>query len=294
MREAETRFQEGLTLYSQGSINEARVKLVQAYAVLGRTNILWNLAVAEFYSSRFLESVRHMRTFVRATDAEPNDVALAKKQFLPQLEKQTGRVEIHAPRGSTIAVDGDEFGPAPLEDAVDVLPGRHMVLARTPSGNATVAVTVHAGQTVPANVGDANDATVRPANTASESSSDKPEGSSTARNVTVIALGAGAAVAAGVGLVFALSSNGHSDDADELKTKLRASGGDSACGAGATNPDCTAFRDANDARDSDMGIATGFFIGAGVLAVGAGLTYLLWPSGGSKVSAQSSKLTFHF
>ena len=106
MIEAETRFQEGIDLYEKGSINEARVKLVQAYAVLGRPNILWNLAVAEFYSSRTLDSIRHMRKLVKAPDAEPRDVKVARETFIPQLEKVTGRITVVAPKGLSVTVDG--------------------------------------------------------------------------------------------------------------------------------------------------------------------------------------------
>lgn len=282
MREAETRFEEGLALYGKGSINEARVKLVQAYAVLGRTNILWNLAVAEFYSSRFLESVRHMRAFVRSPDADPADVATAKKQFLPQLEKQTGRIALTAPKSSLIAVDGDEMGPAPLAEPVDVVPGRHLILARTGSGDQTTSVTVNAGQTLYATIG-APEPTAAAArgsepipisNGGGEpaSSSEKP---SNTRTVASLALGGAAVIAAGLGTFFIISAGGHDDDAKDAQTKI---GPDPRACTNNANPECSRLVEANDAHDQAQGLAGGMFIGAGVLAVAAVLTYVLWPN----------------
>jgi PEGA domain-containing protein len=270
MKEAEKRFEEGLALYAQGNINEARVKLVQAYAVLGRTSILWNLAVAEFYSNRTLESLRHMRQFTKARDADPNDIALAKKQFIPALEKQTGRVVVTAPKGSTIAVDGQDVGAAPLDAPIDVLPGRHTLVARGASGDATVAIDVTAGQTVPAKLG--NDAASAP------SGERAAERAPMAKTVTVIGLGAGALVAAGVGTALLVSSSSSDDDAKAIANQF---GNDPTACTGSTNPDCARLREANDARDRDAALGTGFFIGAGALAIGAGLAFFLWPGASS-------------
>jgi hypothetical protein len=280
MTEAESRFREGLELYGKGSINEARVKLVQAYAVLGRTNILWNLAVAEFYSSRLLDAIRHMRQFVKAPDAAPDDVKLAKEQFIPAIEKQTGRVAITASRGTSISVDGEELGLAPLADAIDVLPGKHVVVGKGQSGTVAVEVEVRSGQLIPAKL--ANEVTAPPSGpppgTALPYEDQHPleperEPSST-RLITTIVIGSGALVAAGIGVAFLALASSNGSDADSIANSL---GNDRSACAGVSSSDCTSLREANDARNRDNNLATGFLIGAGVLAVGAAATYFFWP-----------------
>lgn len=287
MTEAETRFGEGLELYGRGAINEARVKLVQAYAVLGRTNILWNLAVAEFYSSRLLDSIRHMRQFVKAPDAAPGDVKLATERFIPAIEKQTGRVAITAARGTSLSVDGEDLGLAPLGDAVDVLPGKHMVVGRGQTGTVAIEVEVRSGQTIPATV--PNDK-ASPAATLTNDKASPGDGaqartpngqeeapvaeSSSARNATTIVVGAGAVVAVGLGVTFLALASSNTSDAASIARSL---GNDPSACSGSGSSDCTRLRDANDAHNHDVGLATGFFVGAGALAIGAAATYFLWP-----------------
>lgn len=276
MTEAETRFGEGLELYGRGAINEARVKLVQAYAVLGRTNILWNLAVAEFYSSRLLDSIRHMRQFVKAPDAAPGDVKLATERFIPAIEKQTGRVAITAARGTSLSVDGEDLGLAPLGDAVDVLPGKHMVVGRGQTGTVAIEVEVRSGQTIPATVPNdkasaVDGAQARTPNGQEDAQVAEP---SSARNATTIVVGAGAVVAVGLGVTFLALASSNTSDAASIARSL---GNDPSACSGSGSSDCTRLRDANDAHNHDVGLATGFFVGAGALAIGAAATYFLWP-----------------
>lgn len=284
MTEAETRFQEGLALYEKGSINEARVKLVQAYAVLGRPNILWNLAVAEFYSSRTLESIRHMRKLLKAPDADPRDLKVARETFIPALEKVTGRIAVTAPKGLSVTVDGEPAGLAPLADPIDVLPGRHVVVASGPNGSSSIDVEVLAGQAVAATVADtgesgsSKDPTARPA--AAPSLADERERSAepdspTARNVTVIALGGSALVATAIGIGFLAKASAAEDEAATIRGGI--GGGPASC-AQTSTPDCMRLREATADEASFSNVSTGFFAGAVALAVGAGLTYLLWPS----------------
>ena len=279
MTEAETRFREGLQLYERGSINEARVKLVQAYAILGRTSILWNLAVAEFYSSRVLDAVRHMRQFVKAPDAAADDVRLAKERFIPAIEKQTGRVAITAARGTSLSIDGEELGLAPLADLVDVLPGKHVVVGKGQSGTVTLEIDVRSGQVVPASLPNETarsaEAVASPAPSPAQQEDGPVPQSSSTRVVTTIVLGASALIAAGVGVTFLALASSNASDAKSIASSL---GNDPSACAGAGSSDCTRLRDANDAHTNDTGLATGFFIGAGALAIAAAATYFLWPT----------------
>lgn len=265
--EAEARFQEGIALYKAGNIDEARLKLVQAYAVLGRPNILWNLAVAELYSSRPLDALRHMRKYIKLPEATAHDINLAKETFIPKLEQLTGRIAVKAADGTALKIDDEEVGAAPLAEAIDVLPGRHVVIGRAPGHDATVEVDVAAGQTVPAVLAEAP-------RKLEASPRTEPPRSMAARNVTVIGLAAGAVVAAGVGIAFVAKAGSEESDAETI---ARSFANDRTACAGNPHPDCARLRDLYDTRNADTGVAAGFFIGAGALAVAAGLTYVLWP-----------------
>lgn len=270
--EAEARFQEGLALYKAGNIDEARLKLVQAYAVLGRSNILWNLAVAELYSNRPLDALRHMRKYIKLPEATPHDINLAKENFIPKLEQLTGRIAVKAADGTALKVDGEDVGAAPLADAIDVLPGKHVVIGRAPGQDATVEVDVVAGQTVPAVIAEAP----RKAEAVPRS---EPPRSLAARNVTVIGLAAGAVVAAGVGVAFFVKAGSEESDAEKIAQSFA---NDRTACAGNPHPDCARLKELYDTRNTDTGVAAGFFIGAGALAVAAGFTYVLWPRDGER------------
>jgi hypothetical protein len=297
MVEAEARFEEGLNLYEKGNINEARLKLVQAYAVLGRPNILWNLSVAEFYSSRTLDSIRHMRRFLKSPDANPRDVQVAREKFIPALEKITGRISVVAPNGYSITVDGEPAGVSPLAESVDVLPGRHAVVAVGPTGSTTAQVDVLAGQAVTSTLNTGATPTAASseskATTAREPGAEAP--SPFARNVTMIGLGGAAVASAVVGVVFAVKAGSDDDDAASIRSRI--SGGTGACLGPGASPDCARLQSASDDHVHDRGISTGFFIGAGVLAVGAIVTYLVWPKAGSAragLDGSRARLGFSF
>lgn len=273
--EAEARFQEGIALYKEGKIDDARLKLVQAYAVLGRPNILWNLAVAEFYSSHPLDSLRHMRKYVKLPEATAHDINLAKENFIPKLEQQTGRIAVKAADGTALKVDGEDVGAAPLAEAVDVLPGKHVVIGRAPGQDATIEVEVAAGQTVPA-------VFAEPARKVEVAPPAETPRNMVPRNVTVIGLAAGAVVAAGVGIAFVLKASGAESDGEKIAQSFD---NDRTACAGNPHPDCARLKDLYDTRNADTGVAAGFFIGAGALAVAAGLTYVLWPRDAERARA---------
>src|SRR5580698_10479557 len=71
-REAEARFKEGLARVKSKDYEAARLSFEQAYAVLHRPLILWNLALAEEKTARPLDALAHFRQVAReaAGDAD--------------------------------------------------------------------------------------------------------------------------------------------------------------------------------------------------------------------------------
>lgn len=70
-REAEARFQEGLARVKSHDFEAARVSFAQAYAVLHRPQILWNLALAEEKTARVVEALQHFRAVADDASAGP-------------------------------------------------------------------------------------------------------------------------------------------------------------------------------------------------------------------------------
>jgi hypothetical protein len=93
--------------------------------------------------------------------------------------------------------------------------------------------------------------------------------------VTVTPIALAAITAAGIATFFVIESNQQRDDA----SALRGNGGASnACtGGAATTPNCQLLGDKVSAEHRDVNVATGLFVGAGALAAGAALLWILWP-----------------
>jgi hypothetical protein len=97
-----------------------------------------------------------------------------------------------------------------------------------------------------------------------------------AREFVVIGESALALAGVGVGIGFRFKRAAADDDAHRYLEKLDQEGRGCA-GAEKSGDDCVALHDAVADRDRSANIATGAFIGAGVLAAAAVTTWFLWP-----------------
>jgi hypothetical protein len=101
----------------------------------------------------------------------------------------------------------------------------------------------------------------------------EPEPLMSTRHVTAGALLLGAAGAAGTGVYFLLASNRDSGNAAAMRSGLPAD----AC-AGVASASCQSLADTVHAQHGEATAATALFVGAGVLAVGSVVSWLLVPS----------------
>ena len=134
-REAEARFKEGLSRVKTKDYEAARLSFEQAYAVLHRPLILWNLALAEEKTSHPLEALGHFRQVAREA---PTDADRANAQkHVDSLLGQLARIDVQAPAGTALALDGGDLaGTTPLGEPIDVMPGHHVVAAKLAAGSA--------------------------------------------------------------------------------------------------------------------------------------------------------------
>ncbi len=299
-REAEARFTEGLAAVKKQDYEAARLSFAQAYAVLHRPMILWNLALSEEKSNHPLDALGHFRQVTR--DLPGGAESASAQKHLDALLAQTGRIDVQAPAGSTFILDGTEVaGTAPLADPLDVKPGHHVVEARmTLGGTKASSVDVAAGQIAHVSLGSAEAAAApavppapispagRSAATTEAQGVDAPgtesapsSRSSTPKIVMTVALGGVAAVAAGFGAYFGIQSRKNGDTAvGDLQIY-----GSGACNGAAAHPYCASWNNAVQVENRDALVSNILYVGAGVFAVSAVVTWLLWPKGGRSASA---------
>jgi hypothetical protein len=184
----------------------------------------------------------------------------------------------------TVTLDGEPFATVLDGKPVAIDTGPH-VLRFQKEGSSPVEqkLVVRAGERArvvsvtlaPENAGES---TVKPLEQGEKSSS--PEPILSPRHVTAGAFVMGAIAAGGTGLAFLLQSNNSSSKASQLRSQL---GSQSACTGDVLPTSCAALNDAVNSQHSDMNVATGLFVGAGVLLAGAVTTWFVWP----KTSAES-------
>lgn len=281
-RNAQARFDEGLALANKGQYEEARVKFVQAYAVLKAPDVLYNLAVSEKKSAHPVESMRHFRVLVLDPQSPADLVARAKK-FMDDLGKVTAHVTVHAPDGADILVDGEVVARAPATQPVDVLSGRRVFSIQLKGNEAKRDISLSDGEntdltlvfpgaaptttnTSPPNASP----TTNPAITNSPPSSTPPPASPSAAKYavggTLIGLGVVSLVG---GFVFgAISSSKHDD--------LLAQGAMHPCVV-LTSAQCTALDDTRNSQNTMNTLSIVSFIAAPVFAAAGVVAILVWP-----------------
>jgi hypothetical protein len=287
-REAQARFEEGLGRVKAGDFEAARISFAQAYAVLHKPDILWNLALAEQKSGHSLEALGHFKQLQEAAAATGNDKANVAKH-VSELMALTAHVDIAAPAGAQVAVDGAAVGIAPLSEPVDVTAGRHHVEIHTPQGSAKSAdADAWVGQVVRVNFLQIDTAAAG-APASSPSPADPPPGSSSspdttaplasghatfwdARGITVVTLGGLGLVSMGLGIGFAVASNNDASSAATLRSQNPSCAGSSAAG-------CQQLASTVGSQHGAYVASEGFWIAGVMLAAGAAGAYFLWPAG---------------
>jgi hypothetical protein len=124
-RDAQARFEEGLERVKASDFEAARVSFTQAYAVLKKPDILWNLALAEEKSGHLVDALAHFKK-VRTAAKNDHDRAGAERH-IADLMPQTAHIDVQAASGSPVTLDGIGVGMAPLVEPLDVAAGHHHI-----------------------------------------------------------------------------------------------------------------------------------------------------------------------
>ena len=303
-RDAQARFEEGLARVRSSDLEGALLSFRQAYTVMHKPAVVWNLALTEEKTSRTVDALAHFKEYLRLAPVDDADRPRAQKH-IDGLNAATGHIDVAAPAGAAITVDGTRtLGATPLADPVDVAPGHHDVEAKLGMTVKTVGVEALAGQTMHADFRGMEAPAGSPLGatgaTAPQAEGAPPGGeatavpapeqasapvSPTARLVTVVALGGAAVIAGGVGLAYSLASDSEANTAAALRQQIPT------C-AGVSTPDCQHLASDVSAQHTDHVISTVMWIAGGTLAVGAVGAFFLWPKRPAGASGVSGTVSF--
>lgn len=273
--DADARFEEGIALVKQHRPEEAREKFLQSLALERSAPALLNLAILEGSAKRPALALGYLREWLRHPKADAKRRPTVERDLLPALEADTGRLDVAAPDGAEIFIDGVSQGNAPIRAAVDVMPGAHEVSR----AGQTVRVVVMAGGRRDVSLLSA-DTGVAPAAPTRVPIAPPPKAPTQRGSWVLPAVLAGAGVAAlGTGVALGVISTGARNDAE----KNGASGN-------CSNPDAPACADIRSAVDKVNATGTGAIVAyavGGVLLGGALVSALViapWKSKSPSVS----------
>ncbi|WP_394821304.1 hypothetical protein [Pendulispora albinea] len=281
LREAEQRFEEGKALFGQRRFSEAHLKFSQACAVHRTINCPKNLGLVEFELGRFVDSATHLREFLQSVRAsgpaaagmDADQVAQVQKKYTEAFVR-CGHIEVSAPAGARLFIEGRAIGTAPFTDTIDVPAGEHTLEAYTDHGIMRQTVKVGPGEVAPVRFG-ASDPVAGGEGKRQGPPPDQP-GSSSARTITLVSMYGVALIGAGIGVGLLVHGEARSSDADNIRSgRDFPPGGSSAC-TGISSDPCAQLRSLADTYDNDRKWATVSFIGAGVVAAAATTVFFLW------------------
>lgn len=272
--EAQARFKEGLTLADKGKLDEARLKFLQAFAVVRAASVAYNLAITEEKTGHTIEAIGHYRTFLVSgvNDTRVTDAMRTKaKASIAELSKKVGQIEVDVPADTKVTIDS--VAVESLGEPVAVSEGRHTVEGTHAGRVKSTAVDARIGEVTKASLTFAEEPAATPTamTTTSEPPAEPPPQRrwTTARIATVGGLGAGAVA----GVVLAVVFHGKaSDKVDESRALLN--GG--SC-VGVSSSTCSTAATLKDDRDSADTATTVSVVAAGVLGAGAVAAALFWP-----------------
>lgn len=284
---AEALVKTGIERFNARDYEDARAAFARAYEMAPDPATLVNLALAELQSGRPAQAARHFRLYVSLPGATPETRETIASKWLPRAEAQASRVRVIAPAGSGVLVDGANEGQTPL-DIVDVSAGAHDITVQDSGWTHATHVTTRPGELLVVRFG--TPASVRTETAAlgpppGERSTSWPQ----AKTIAEIALVVGAAVSATSGVVFAVDSRRALAEGAVSRAELPSDSANphSQCLASPPAPPCATLQEKSQAAVGDANWSTGFYIAAGVLAVGALATWVFWP-------ARSSRSTLAF
>lgn len=273
--EARARFHEGVALADAGDHEAARLKFNQAWALFKSPIVLYNLALAEQLSGHPVEALEHYRLFGKMTDPKITDVQRQRAaESIADLSKTVGQIEIEAPPGARVSVDGKpvEVGEAP----VPVTPGKHVVEALVDGKVRSVTVECGAGNVTRARLLDEPPPpSPAPPPAVNDTPEDRGPGFWTTGRIIGAGIAGAGAVAIGLGVTFHLGAASSADEAAAIRAQFPPESRDHHCSSAPNDPRCNQLRSAIDDQRSQENLRTGFLVAGGAALVGGAVLFVV-------------------
>jgi hypothetical protein len=268
-KEARTRFQEGKELYATGKVDEARLKFLQACAVLKDDVCQRNLAVAEFFSGHYVDAYPRLEKIMASgvLKSEP-DVEREFQRMRDESYAKIGHVDVQAPPGAQIRIDDAiDAGNAPLKELIRVTAGKHVVSVQVETKIEREEIDCAAGRIVKVDF-------MQKFGIMPGLGPDTPQGDTRTKYAegripVVVGLGAAGLIGLSMGVGFGVASSAARDDANRM-----------AAGGACVDRASTACSDLQSKVSSTNGFGTASivsYVAGGALIAGAAVAFFLWP-----------------
>jgi hypothetical protein len=146
--EAQKRFQEGKALFDQKQFSAARVKFVQACAVVQTTNCPKNLALTEVELSMWVDAATHFQQWLDDPRTKNDPLRPDVEKVFADTKLRVGQLDFDVDAGARVSVDGKFIGLSPIAKSLFISSGDHDVEAVWPSQTKTTKQTVFNGKAV--------------------------------------------------------------------------------------------------------------------------------------------------
>jgi len=289
---------QGGDLFKRENYEGARAAFARAYEIDPKAATLFDLALSELNADHPVEAAAHLREYLTRAEEPAANLESVRTKWLPRAEARTARLDVFAPAGAQLAVDGaaaqdakTTTGPAgaPMISIV-VAAGEHEVSARQGTLSETQHVTARGGELVELHfqrVVAAPLPAVAVGWTGSGESRERAEGgASRAKWITVVALGSATVVAAGFGVGFGIAAANKASDVQNLQNSPASAWSSSRCYGASASPLCTQVKDDVDANRAYWTVSAASYVGAGVLGAASLATWMLWKPKSGAIAAR--------
>jgi hypothetical protein len=279
---------QGADRFRREDYEGARAAFARAYELDPKVATLFNLALSELNADHPVDAAAHLREYLTHTDEPAGKLESVRTKWLPRAEARTARLDVFAPAGSQLAVDGTveqeaktTTGPtgAPMTSIV-VAAGEHDVSAQQGTLSETQHVTARGGELVELHfqrVAAAPTPAMPIGRTNSTDTREHADGrASHAKWITVVALGSAAALAAGFGVGFGIAAADKASDAQNARNSAGSAWSSNRCYGASAPPLCTQLKGDVDANRGYWGVSAASYVGAGILGAASLATWMLW------------------
>jgi hypothetical protein len=270
----------------------ARVALLHAYQLNPKPDTILKLGIAELQSAHPVEATQHLREYLTHSEEPPAKLELVRTKWLPRAEASTARLDIFAPPGAEILLDGvlqeraafstiDEFKTSKPSVSIVIAAGEHDVSARQGTTLESRHVVARGGELVELHFQRVPDApppapTVIAAGAAADAHEEPSSGNSSTsrpRRITTIGLGSVAVVATGIAVGFSIAYEENVSNANALRRQI----GNGGCRPPSPAMQCADLGSVDKAEQRNGSLANGFYVAGGATAALAVASWFLWP-----------------